>query len=136
MVRSVLVFASDSSGNEGTEGWRKSLGTWIEHEQSRALTAAVTASCALLESLFKAYLRSEGVNLPSDQSVLPLWKAVRDRLNLNPAVMQTVGWLMLIAGLGTACKQQGPDDYEKRLHCLTLAERTLRDKRTWLRPRS
>jgi hypothetical protein len=40
-----------------------------------------------------------------------------------------VGWLMLIAGLGTACKQQGPDGYEKKLHCLTLAEGALRDKR-------
>jgi hypothetical protein len=45
-----------------------------------------------------------------------------------------VGWLMLIAGLGTACRQQGPDDYEKRLHCLTLAERTLRDKRSMVAP--
>jgi len=40
-----------------------------------------------------------------------------------------VGWLMLIAGLGTACKQQGPDEYDRRLHCLTLAEQTLRDTR-------
>jgi hypothetical protein len=40
-----------------------------------------------------------------------------------------VGSLMLIAGLAIACKQQRPDDYEKKLHCLTLAERTLRDKR-------
>jgi hypothetical protein len=45
-----------------------------------------------------------------------------------------VGWLMLIAGLGTACRQQGPDDYEKRLDCLTLAERTLRDKRSMVAP--
>ena len=39
------------------------------------------------------------------------------------------GSLLLLAGLGTACKQQRPDGYEKKLHCLTLAERTLRDKR-------
>jgi hypothetical protein len=45
-----------------------------------------------------------------------------------------VGWLVLIAGLGTACRQQGPDDYEKRLRCLTLAERTLRDKRSMVAP--
>jgi hypothetical protein len=40
-----------------------------------------------------------------------------------------VGWLMLIAGSGTACKQQGSDDYETRLHCLTLAEQFRSDKR-------
>jgi hypothetical protein len=40
-----------------------------------------------------------------------------------------VGSLTLVAGLATACKQQRPDDYEKKLHCLTLAERALRDKR-------
>jgi hypothetical protein len=44
MVRSVLAFASDSSWNEGTERWRNSLDTWIEHEQSRALTAAADSS--------------------------------------------------------------------------------------------
>jgi hypothetical protein len=46
-------------------------------------------------------------------------------------IMKTVavGSLLLIAGLATACKQQRPDDYEKKLHCLTLAERALRDKR-------
>jgi hypothetical protein len=45
-----------------------------------------------------------------------------------------VGWLMLIAGSGIACKQQGPDDYETRLHCLALAEQFRSDKRKTVAP--
>jgi hypothetical protein len=40
-----------------------------------------------------------------------------------------VGSLMLIAGSGIACERQGSDDYETRLHCLTLAEQFRSDKR-------
>ena len=36
--------------------------------------AAVTASCALLESLFKAYISDEELEMPSDKSLGPLWK--------------------------------------------------------------
>jgi hypothetical protein len=63
--------------------------------------SAVTASCALLEALFKAYLSNEDVSLPSDQSILPLWKAVRDRLNLNPAVMQNESLRKILSGLAS-----------------------------------
>jgi hypothetical protein len=61
--------------------------------------AAVTASCALLEALFKAYLGNESIPLPSDQSILPLWKLVRERLNLNPALMQNDSLKKILSGL-------------------------------------
>ena len=45
--------------------------------------AAVTASCALLESLFRTLLSDNPAQLPSDLSIKPLWKAVQKRLNLE-----------------------------------------------------
>jgi hypothetical protein len=45
--------------------------------------AAATASCALLESMFKMYLADEQIALPADESILPLWKLVRNQLKLN-----------------------------------------------------
>jgi hypothetical protein len=46
--------------------------------------AAITAACALLESVFKTILQDDGIPLPSKQSVTPLWNEVRDHLNLAP----------------------------------------------------
>lgn len=64
-------------------------------------SSAVTASCALLEALFKAHLNAAHVDLPSDQSVLPLWKAVRDNLKLNPAMMQNESLKSILSGLAS-----------------------------------
>ena len=50
--------------------------------------AAVTASCALLESLFKAYTSEEKLEMPSDKSLGPLWKVVRTHLMLEPDKLQ------------------------------------------------
>jgi hypothetical protein len=46
--------------------------------------AAATAACAILESVFKTVLGDDGVPLPSDQSIGPLWKLLRDHLELAP----------------------------------------------------
>jgi hypothetical protein len=45
----------------------------------------VTASCALLESLFKTYIEENGLKKPSEESVKPLWETVRNDLKLDPA---------------------------------------------------
>jgi hypothetical protein len=37
---------------------------------------SITAGCALLEALFKAYLEDKGIDLPSKQTVKPLWSLV------------------------------------------------------------
>ena len=63
--------------------------------------AAVTASCALLEALFKTYIADEKLALPADQSVLPLWKAVRAHLQLDPADMQDEGLRKILSGLAS-----------------------------------
>ncbi len=63
----------------------------LQKEFDRALAnvesdppAAVTAACAILESLFKVIIADEGLTLPSDQSVLPLWRVVQAHLGLQP----------------------------------------------------
>ncbi|MCU1326933.1 MAG: hypothetical protein JWN34_2303 [Bryobacterales bacterium] len=51
--------------------------------------AAITAACAILEALFKIYIEDhEGLAMPSDQSVKPLWKTASKHLGLDPAAVQ------------------------------------------------
>jgi hypothetical protein len=63
--------------------------------------AAITASCALLESLFKTYINDEQLGLPSDQSVLPLWKIVRSHLKLNPGEVKDENLKKILGGVAT-----------------------------------
>ena len=62
---------------------------------------AVTASCALLESLFKAYIADEHLQLPSDQSILPLWKVIRSHLSLNPGQVQDENLRKILSGIAS-----------------------------------
>jgi hypothetical protein len=45
---------------------------------------AVTAGCALLEALFKAFLEEKGVDLPTKEAVKPLWSLAQKELGLDP----------------------------------------------------
>ncbi len=63
--------------------------------------SAVTASCALLEALFKTYIADENLVLPADRSILPLWKVVRTHLQLDPADMQEEGLKQILSGLAS-----------------------------------
>jgi hypothetical protein len=63
----------------------------LQKEFNRALAnvqadppAAITAACAMLETLFKVVIADEGLELPSDLSVLPLWRVVQRHLDLDP----------------------------------------------------
>lgn len=49
--------------------------------------AAVTAACAILESVCKSYLESEGHTLPGKQVLGQLWSAAADHLGLAPKVL-------------------------------------------------
>jgi len=62
---------------------------------------AVTASCALLESLFKVYIADEQLETPSDQSIKPLWNVVRRDLKLDPAYMQDEDLRKILSGLAS-----------------------------------
>jgi Abortive infection C-terminus len=46
--------------------------------------AAVTAACAILEALCKAYVAEHGLDLPSNQTIKPLWGAVSKHLRIAP----------------------------------------------------
>jgi hypothetical protein len=68
----------------------------------------VTASCALLESLFKTYIEENGLKKPSEESVKPLWETVRNDLKLDPAGVSDDDLKTILTGLaaiveGTGC---------------------------------
>lgn len=63
--------------------------------------AAVTASCALLESLFKIYIADEQLEMPADESIKPLWNTVRKHLKFDPASIQDDDIKKTLSGLGS-----------------------------------
>lgn len=78
----------------------------VEAEFRRALDsvasdppAAVTAACALLESLCKAYIEDEGFSMPPKQTLKPLWKAVSDHLGFDPAQLADDDLKRILSGL-------------------------------------
>jgi hypothetical protein len=76
--------------------------------------AAVTASSALLESLFRTYIEEEKLTMPSEQSIKPLWKVIRADLKFDPAAMKDedlravlTGLAAVVEGLGSLRTHQG-----------------------------
>ena len=76
--------------------------------------SAVTASCALLESLFKTYIEEENLDMPSDQSIRPLWRVIRADLKLDPAALQDedlrtalTGLAAIVEGIGALRTHKG-----------------------------
>jgi abortive infection Abi-like protein len=61
--------------------------------------SAVTASCALLESLFKIYIEEERLTMPPEKSIKPLWKVIRADLKFDPAATQDVDLRTVLSGL-------------------------------------
>lgn len=66
----------------------------VDKEYERALAsvetdspAALTAACSILESLFKVYIEDNALEMPGEQSLKPLWKAVSRHLGLDPATV-------------------------------------------------
>ena len=69
--------------------------------------AAVTASCALLESLFKIYIEEQGQPLPADQTLKPLWKVVRKDLKLDPSAVEDEDLKTILGGLAATVEGIG-----------------------------
>jgi hypothetical protein len=69
--------------------------------------SAVTASCALLESLFKNYIEKENLEMPSDKSVKPLWKVIRADLKFDPAATQDADLKTILSGLAAIVEGTG-----------------------------
>lgn len=45
--------------------------------------AAITAACAIIEALSKTYIETHALELPTKQTIGPLWKVVQQHLALN-----------------------------------------------------
>ncbi len=63
--------------------------------------AAVTAACAIIESLCKVYIGDRGLELPQDQSVSPLWKVVQADLGFDPRSIADNDIRQILAGLSS-----------------------------------
>lgn len=63
--------------------------------------AALTAACAILESLFKVYIQDEKLPLPSKETVKPLWAIVQVSLGLNPAIVEDEDLKKILSGLSS-----------------------------------
>ncbi len=63
--------------------------------------AAATASCALLESMFKMYIADEKLTPPADESILPLWKVVKTHLKLNATDVQDENLRKILSGISS-----------------------------------
>lgn len=61
--------------------------------------AALTAACAILESVCTYVLEEEDVALPRDRSLKPLWNAVAARLGLSPGNLTDDDLKRILSGL-------------------------------------
>jgi hypothetical protein len=78
----------------------------LQVEFKRALEAAasdppqaITAACSLLESLFKVYIEDEGLEMPSTQTVKPLWTVVQKSLALDPSRVEDEDIRKILSGM-------------------------------------
>jgi len=70
--------------------------------------AAVTASCALLESLFKSYIeQNDRLTMPGEQSIKPLWKVIKKDLKLDPAIVDDDDLKTILTGLASIVEGTG-----------------------------
>lgn len=78
----------------------------IEAEFNRALTnveanprEAVSAASNILESLCKAYIDEEGLEMPAKQDLQPIWTAVRKDLGFDPSKVEDQDLQKVLSGL-------------------------------------
>jgi hypothetical protein len=80
----------------------------LTHEYERAYAAiesdppaAVTAACAILESVCKTFLEAEGHTLPSKQVLGALWSETAKHLNLQPGQLADDDLKRILQGLSS-----------------------------------
>lgn len=80
----------------------------LDDELARALEtvdsdppAALTAACAIIEAACKVYIEDEGLTPPKEQTVMPLWKVVRDHLGLDPQRVEDADMARILGGLAS-----------------------------------
>jgi hypothetical protein len=62
---------------------------------------AITGACALSESMFKVYIQDESLQLPSKETIKPLWAIVQKHLQLNPGLVQDEDIRRILSGLSS-----------------------------------
>jgi hypothetical protein len=60
-----------------------------------------------LESLFKTYIEENNLEMPSEQSIKPLWKVIRKDLNLDPAIVDDDDLKAILSGLAAIVEGTG-----------------------------
>lgn len=80
----------------------------VEQEFDRATAhvdadppAAVTAACAILEAVCKEYLNQNELDLPSSQTLGPLWTATAASLGLSPKDVAGADLKQILSGLSS-----------------------------------
>jgi hypothetical protein len=80
----------------------------VDQEFERALAnvekdppAAITAACSILESLFKVYIEDNDIEMPSDQSLKPLWRTASKHLGLDPSAIEDDDVKKVLSGLNS-----------------------------------
>jgi hypothetical protein len=63
--------------------------------------AAIAAACSILESLFKVYIEDNGLELPGDQSLKPLWKTVSKHVGFDPSAVEDEDIKKILSGLNS-----------------------------------
>ena len=78
----------------------------IDQEFSRALTnvesgprEAVSAASNILESICKAYIAEEGLEMPAKQDLKPVWTVVRKHLGFDPGVVEDQDLQQVLSGM-------------------------------------
>jgi hypothetical protein len=61
--------------------------------------SAVTAACAILEALCKAYIEEHELDLPSSQTIKPLWSVVSKHLKIAPESVEEDDLKRILSGL-------------------------------------
>ena len=80
----------------------------VEKEFERALIhintdphASITAACSIIEALCKTYIESFDLIMPNKQSVVPLWKVVKQHIALNTDIVLAEDQNKIIQGLSS-----------------------------------
>lgn len=80
----------------------------LETEFQRALSAvaadpptAITAACAIIESLCKVYIKDNNLEMPTDQSIRPLWRVVQRHLGLQPGTVANQDLTRILGGIAS-----------------------------------
>lgn len=61
--------------------------------------ASITAACSILESLFKIYIQDNRLEMPSDQSLKPLWKTASKHLGFDPSAVEDEDIKKILSGM-------------------------------------